>query len=89
LLLVLAVLVVPLSGCIEADVTDGVLLCSLDPNRLCPRGYYCASNNFCYRNGDLPSMYVPRDGSAVVPVDMALPVFDFAFPVFDQAQPGD
>jgi hypothetical protein len=40
-----------LGACIEADVDDGILLCSTDPHRLCPRHYYCADNDYCYHDG--------------------------------------
>jgi hypothetical protein len=58
------VLVVPASGCIEADVADGTLLCSLDPHRLCPHGYYCAADDYCYRDGHAPAL---RDLAGVGP----------------------
>jgi hypothetical protein len=39
------------AGCLEANVDDGLLICSDVPDRRCPRGYYCAANNYCYHDG--------------------------------------
>jgi hypothetical protein len=53
-----------LGACIEANVDDGVLLCALDPNRPCPRHYYCASNGYCYHDGHTPPPKRASDSSA-------------------------
>jgi hypothetical protein len=42
------------AGCFETNVADGVLQCNPNPKRACPRGYFCAANQLCYRNGHLP-----------------------------------
>jgi hypothetical protein len=59
-----------LGGCLEANVDDGTLVCSTVPGRACPRGFYCASNNYCYHDGKGPGT-TPR-------VDMTV-VHDFSF----------
>jgi hypothetical protein len=56
-------LAMTLGACIEADVPDGTLLCSLDRDRPCPHHYYCADDGYCYHDGDKP------DGAAA---DMTL-----------------
>jgi hypothetical protein len=66
-----------IAGCLDAQVDDGVLLCSDVPGRACPRNYYCANNNYCYRDGHGPG--TTRDLSMPV----ATPSADFATP------PGD
>jgi len=98
LLLFLAVFLVPATGCIEADVGDGILLCSTDPSRPCPRNYFCADNGYCYHNGDKP--YERPDASTpqqsfdlaqpTNPDDMAMSSspFDFAGVTFDFAGQG-
>jgi hypothetical protein len=55
-----------LGACIEADVNDGVLLCSLDPNRPCPRQYYCAGDGYCYHDGH-PGPAAPADMTPDLP----------------------
>ncbi len=73
------------AGCLEAQVDNGILLCSDVPGRACPRNYYCASNNLCYKDGQ---------GPGTMRHDLSMPpVYDFSFPVQDfstiQPPPGD
>jgi hypothetical protein len=63
------------AGCLEADVADGVLLCSDVPGRACPRNYYCAANDYCYKLGHKPGAL---PDFAMPPRDLAWPVRDFA-----------
>ena len=37
------------AGCLQVDVADGVLKCSSDPKRPCPEGYYCSTDNTCWK----------------------------------------
>jgi hypothetical protein len=64
------------AGCLEADVANGTLMCSKQPGRACPRGFYCANNNYCYHDGEGPGA-TPRPDMSVV-YDFAQPIRDFA-----------
>ena len=46
-------------GCFSPQPESGRLTCSLEG--ACPRGYYCAWDNGCWRDSDSPP---PRDGGA-------------------------
>jgi hypothetical protein len=41
------------SGCYQLNVDSGQLRCSPIQNA-CPRGFYCASDNFCWRTNQSP-----------------------------------
>lgn len=55
------------AGCLKASFSDGSLLCSGTVGRECPEGYFCAPNNYCYRNG--------HDAG----LDLAEPRFDLSY----------
>ncbi len=57
-----------LASCFKAHPVDGTLLCSSDPNRLCPSGYDCISGA-CYQHGHMPS----TDMSAMSGDDLSPP----------------
>lgn len=53
------------AGCLEVDAVDGSLICSTVPGRACPKNYYCAPNNTCWREGHpFLDMSIIRDMSA-------------------------
>jgi hypothetical protein len=61
-------------GCLEVDAVDGSLICSTVPNRACPKNYYCAPNNTCWREGHpFLDMSILRDmsGSHFMPADLS------------------
>lgn len=73
--LVVAALLLVAGGCLDVDSADGTLTCSTVPGRACPRGFYCAWNDKCYRDGDpAPTPELPP--RPVEPVDMSAPVPD-------------
>jgi hypothetical protein len=55
------------AGCLQASFTDGTLLCSGQIGRECPEGYYCAPDNYCFKNG--------HDAG----LDLAEPQFDLSY----------
>lgn len=73
--LVVAALLLVAGGCLDVDSADGTLTCSAVPGRACPRGFYCAWNDKCYRDGD-PA---PTPDLAARPVEP----FDFSAPAGD------
>jgi hypothetical protein len=62
------------AGCLDADVDNGILVCSSVPGRACPHGYYCAYNNFCYHDGKGPGTTPPPDMTFVR--DLSFPVVE-------------
>jgi hypothetical protein len=69
------------SGCLEADIRDNILKCSGIVNRECPKGYFCAANNFCFHNGAHPVFDMtlpPSDLSMSTADDLLVPVSDLS-----------
>ncbi len=78
-------------GCLSLDAPDGALLCSTNPKRLCPVGFYClAGDNTCWRDGHFPAdmaqptQSFPGGGED----DLSLPLDDLS-PAFDLGAPDD
>jgi hypothetical protein len=72
-------LTLALSGCLGIDATDGALICSDNPLRQCPQGFYClASSNHCWRYGHFPEdMAEPGQfNPGGPPDDLSVPVSD-------------
>src|SRR5262245_41283335 len=63
----LVVVVGLVAACLEANPTDGTLLCSPTPPR-CPRGYVCSADDTCWREGHAPNTDMgSQDGSDAAP----------------------
>lgn len=81
-----------LSGCYKLDVGNGQLRCSV-PDKTCPTNFHCASDGYCWKNGQNPSaggdMAQPPGAGDMTPppaADMTgMTVIDMATPV-DMAQ---
>lgn len=65
-LLVAAVLV---TGCYKLNIENGQLRCSV-PDKKCPSGFHCASDGYCWKNGQDPTPGMGADDMAM-PADMA------------------
>jgi hypothetical protein len=57
----LLALLVLVAGCFDSVPGDGAVMCSSDPNALCPAGFYCAADHHCWKKGSGPDLDDERD----------------------------